>query len=250
MRRLLHAARPFSILRPSSPNLEPHIEQAPALLSKGLPLGVVSGIRGSFRYRDARCIGEYSHSGAMPQKLRRDAVQASAKLITKASKIWDRIEQDGGDLVVTFGKIGTDPEQHSFSKVSGHVDLCLDMRSAEVETLERFERELMTTAGAIAEETGTCFEWGEKSGSTPALMDERLVAMMSAACESAKVPSRVMASEAGTFALAGVPSVMLFLRNENGSHNPDEHMELEDFDAGLAALVALFANPAIAWPQP
>ena len=30
------------------------------------------------------------------------------------------------------------------------------------------------------------------------------------------------------FAAAGVPTCMIFVRNENGSHNPDERMETSD----------------------
>ena len=35
--------------------------------------------------------------------------------------------------------------------------------------------------------------------------------------------------DCAVFAGLGVPSGMLFIRNENGSHNPDEHMAFEDF---------------------
>jgi beta-ureidopropionase / N-carbamoyl-L-amino-acid hydrolase len=33
------------------------------------------------------------------------------------------------------------------------------------------------------------------------------------------------------FAGAGVPTLMLFVRNQNGSHNPAEAMEIGDFAA-------------------
>ena len=39
--------------------------------------------------------------------------------------------------------------------------------------------------------------------------------------------------DAAVFATFGVPSGMIFIRNSNGSHNPDEAMDLADF--GLAA---------------
>lgn len=35
--------------------------------------------------------------------------------------------------------------------------------------------------------------------------------------------------DAAVFAGAGIPSAMLFVRNANGSHNPDETMDMEDF---------------------
>jgi acetylornithine deacetylase/succinyl-diaminopimelate desuccinylase-like protein len=35
--------------------------------------------------------------------------------------------------------------------------------------------------------------------------------------------------DSATFADAGVPTAMLFIRNANGSHNPDEAMEIANF---------------------
>ena len=34
----------------------------------------------------------------------------------------------------------------------------------------------------------------------------------------------------------GVPMGMIFVRNENGSHNPHEAMEIDDFMAGVSLL--------------
>jgi N-carbamoyl-L-amino-acid hydrolase len=42
--------------------------------------------------------------------------------------------------------------------------------------------------------------------------------------------------DCATFAGLGVPSGMLFIRNENGSHNPDEHMDLDDFHCAARVL--------------
>ena len=232
-------------------NIEPHIEQAPLLLSEGLPLGIVSAIRGSFRYRAMRCFGEYAHSGAMPRALRRDAAVASARLILAMQALWEEVERQGDDLTVTFGEIGTDPAQHSFSKVAGEVRLCLDVRSRSRETLDWVREDLRRTANEISAETGTRFEFGSLSGSEPALMSSSLNGILSDACEQVGIPTRVMPSGAGhdaaTYAQAGVPSTMLFIRNENGSHNPDEWMDMADFDQALAALAACIDMPAERW---
>jgi N-carbamoyl-L-amino-acid hydrolase len=53
-------------------------------------------------------------------------------------------------------------------------------------------------------------------------------------------PDEPMASGAGhdaaVFANAGVPSAMIFVRNQNGSHNPHEAMDMEDFMIGASVL--------------
>jgi N-carbamoyl-L-amino-acid hydrolase len=35
---------------------------------------------------------------------------------------------------------------------------------------------------------------------------------------------------------------MIFVRNDNGSHNPDEAMALEDFAVATRALIGLLSN--------
>jgi N-carbamoyl-L-amino-acid hydrolase len=44
--------------------------------------------------------------------------------------------------------------------------------------------------------------------------------------------------DAAAFAACGVPMSMIFIRNANGSHNPHEAMELDDFMAGATLLTA------------
>ena len=48
--------------------------------------------------------------------------------------------------------------------------------------------------------------------------------------------------DAAAFAAAGVPMGMIFIRNENGSHNPHEAMTLDDFLAGTAVLTHWLAE--------
>ena len=42
--------------------------------------------------------------------------------------------------------------------------------------------------------------------------------------------------DAAVFANQGVPSAMIFVRNEHGSHNPNEAMEMDDFFLGVDVL--------------
>jgi beta-ureidopropionase / N-carbamoyl-L-amino-acid hydrolase len=42
--------------------------------------------------------------------------------------------------------------------------------------------------------------------------------------------------DAAAFGAAGVPMGMIFVRNENGSHNPHEAMTIDDFIAGTSLL--------------
>jgi N-carbamoyl-L-amino-acid hydrolase len=231
--------------------LEPHIEQGPVLVAEGRALGLVTGIRGSFRYRDAAFHGAYAHSGATPRRLRRDAVVAASELVVAMQALWERMEADGHDLAVTFGIVGTDPAQHSFSKVPGEARLCIDVRSRSEATLEEVRRRLVETGRDIAARRGVRLDLGPLGGSTPAVMAPRLLDQLRAAAITAGVAPIELASGAGhdaaTFANAGIPTGMVFVRNENGSHNPDERMTMADFGQALALVVALLEQPAARW---
>jgi N-carbamoyl-L-amino-acid hydrolase len=232
-------------------HIEPHIEQGPALEAAGTPLAIVTGIRGSFRYRDARCVGEYAHSGATPHELRRDAVVATAQLVVALDELWTRTGAKGADLTITVGQLGTDPREHSFSKVAGETRFAIDVRSQNQETLDEVQATVAEIAAEIGSRDRVRFELGPRSGTQPAVMSRALNAMLAEALQKTQAPIRLMASGAGhdaaTYALAGVPTTMLFIRNQNGSHNPQEAMQMADFDLALTALANLIGFPAERW---
>jgi N-carbamoyl-L-amino-acid hydrolase len=52
------------------------------------------------------------------------------------------------------------------------------------------------------------------------------------------------------FANAGVPTGMIFVRNDKGSHNPHESMEYDDFFLACAVLARALATAANSPPAP
>ena len=232
-------------------HIEPHIEQGPVLLAEDASLAIVTGIRGSFRYRQARALGDYAHSGATPRRLRRDAVVAASRLVLDMQSLWRDFEARGKDLTVTFGEFATDPAQHSFSKVAGEAHMCIDVRSQDAAMLAEAREALHDLSAAISRDTGATIELGPLSESLPATMSPALNAMLADAFRVAGIPLRFLPSGAGhdaaTYALAGVPTAMVFIRNENGSHNPREGMDMADFESALAVLAALMDMPRERW---
>ncbi|QBY01344.1 hydantoinase/carbamoylase family amidase [Rhodophyticola sp. CCM32] len=227
--------------------LEPHIEQGPVLLEQNLPIGIVTGIRGSFRYRHARCFGTYAHSGATGRSSRQDAVVAVSALVVRLNALWKDLDAEGEDMTVTIGQFNTDADEAAFSKVPGKVSFSLDLRSASPDTLARLRREVEARFQAIETEMGVRFEPGAPSGSTPARMHPGIVAGFENAARMLRVPTRIMPCGAGhdaaVFAQMGVPTGMVFIRNRNGSHNPDEHMEISDFAIAAEVVSALCLDP-------
>ncbi len=237
-RRLLDPARLAAYL-------ELHIEQAPVLVHLDRPAAVVTGIRGCRRLRHVRCLGATGHSGALPRAYRQDAVAASVALLGRIERSWVAREAAGEDLVVTTGEFTTDPAQHGPSKVAGETRFVIDIRSISDTTMEALEAEVRAHATAVEAEYRVTFDLGEASYSPPAAMDAELQRALAAGMAALDLPPQAMASGAGhdaaIFAAMGVPTGMIFIRNQNGSHNPDEAMEMADFVLGTRALAEAVA---------
>ncbi|TBW35365.1 hydantoinase/carbamoylase family amidase [Siculibacillus lacustris] len=243
---------PDAILR--GPGLAParfvemHIEQGPVLDAAGEAFAVVDAVRGGLRYRDARIQGVWAHSGGAPRELRSDAVFGLADLVTAMDRGWARSLAEGGDLAVTFGRVDAATPEHAFAKVPGRLDFCVDLRSVDDGVLESTDALLRAEIAAIERARGLRFDLGPQSRSRPARMSPALVAALVGAARERGVSPRILASggghDAAAFALAGWDAAMIFLRNQNGSHNPDEAMDLGDLAEAVAVLAA--AIPGIA----
>lgn len=220
--------------------LELHIEQGPVMVARDLPTAVVTGIRGNIRHQAVTCIGEAGHSGAVPRWLRRDAVFAVAELITHLDEHWRILLERGLDLVITTGIIGTNPAEHAMTRIPGEVSFSLDIRSQSIDTLEAFYQLLLTECRSIGAARKVEFRFDRRLESRPARMSEAWIERLTAISSRLGLPTETLPSGAGhdasIFANAGVPSAMIFVRNEHGSHNPAEAMELDDFLKGVELL--------------
>lgn len=223
--------------------LELHIEQGPVMIARGMPVAIVPGIRGNVRHNRVSCVGEAGHSGAVPRWLRHDAMFAVADLITRLDEHWRALLERGVDLVVTTGIVGTDPAEHAISRIPGKVDFSLEVRSQSPDTLDVFYELMRTECRAIERDRGVRFVFDRRLSSAPATMDAHVSSLLAEACRALDLPQERVPSGAGhdaaIFANAGIPSGMVFVRNANGSHNPLEHMEMEDFLRGVQVLAAV-----------
>jgi N-carbamoyl-L-amino-acid hydrolase len=213
--------------------LELHIEQGPIMVAREAPIGVVTGIRGNLRHLAARCVGAAGHSGAVPRWLRKDAVFALAELLMRLDENWQALNSRGVDLVVTSGIVATDPRAHSVSRIPGEVQFSLEIRSQSLETLESFYQLVLVESVGIEKSRGVKFDFGERILSEPGVIDREWAQRLRRVCSALGYPYIDIPSGAGhdaaNFANAGVPSGMIFVRNDHGSHNPDEKMDLADF---------------------
>jgi beta-ureidopropionase / N-carbamoyl-L-amino-acid hydrolase len=219
--------------------LELHIEQGPILVGEGAPAAVVTGIRGCKRFRNARCVGQYAHSGAVSRAYRHDAVAATVAFLHHMEAIWRQHEEAGADLVLTTGELFTDPAMHGPSKIAGETRFVLDLRSLSELTMNSVADQAREAAERIGEAYRVSFDLGVATDSPPAVMDLGLRARLMSLLERPFEMASGAGHDAAVFAKLGVPTAMIFVRNDDGSHNPDEAMELDDFGVALRALVGL-----------
>jgi len=230
--------------------VEVHIEQGPVLEAEGLPLGVVTAIFGNLRHMRVVCRGEAAHSGATPRHLRHDAVVAIADLVMRMDAHWQRWLEAGREVLITHGMLGTDPREHAISRVPGEAHFSVEIRAASDADLHAFHALLREEMSAVAAARSVTFELDEAIVNPAAPMDERWQARLAEICAEMNLPHRHLPSGAGhdasVFAAAGVPTSMLFIRNAHGSHNPHEHMAIDDFLLATEVLAQALVRPVTA----
>ncbi len=221
--------------------IEPHIEQGPHLVGLGKPVGIVTGIRGNLRYPNCIVRGTYGHAGATPRAYRHDAVFAATDFARAVEDAWDDHERNGRDFVATLGQFTTDARHHGMTKISGEVRFTMDLRSLDNDLLLETDRRLRERAREISKARRVEIDLDIYRNAPPAIMDQNLINLLEEEAKASGIDAVTMPSGAGhdcaTFAWQGIRTAMLFIRNENGSHNPDEAMAMDDFAEALKLLV-------------
>lgn len=219
--------------------VEVHIEQAPQLIEAGLAVAVGSGVPGNFRYPQMRILGEHAHVG-LPRRFRRDAVMAGAEFALGMDAIWEEYDAAGRPMAFTIGRFHTDPREHALTKVAGEMGLSLDVRAYDTAHLADLEERVLRLVQGIEQRRGVRFEMGKRTSADVAPSHPQVFERLTMAAKTLGIATMPLASPAShdtaTFTVAGVPSCMLFVRNANGSHNPHEAMEIDDFLETTAVL--------------
>jgi beta-ureidopropionase / N-carbamoyl-L-amino-acid hydrolase len=225
--------------------LELHIEQAPSLVEAGRPLAVCTGIPGNFRFPHARIEGRHDHVG-LPRRFRRDAAVAGAEFATALDRIWEEHEARGVPMAITLGRFHTDAAAHGLTIVPGLFHFSLDVRAYDEGALAELERRVAAIVAEVGRRRGVRFALGPKARAAVGPVDPAIRASLGRGARELGLPFLELGSpashDAAAFAEAGVPTGMLFVRNTNGSHNPEEAMELDDFLAATSVLTLWLAE--------
>ena len=126
------------------------------------------------------------------------------------------------------------------TKIPGEVWFSMDIRSEDNDVLLAIDRELRDDRGGdrrAARRDDRSRRLHQRA--CPARSTAGHRARLERLASELGIPALPMASGAGhdsaVFGTQGVPTAMIFMRNDHGSHNPDEAMDLADFAQGSAA---------------
>lgn len=220
--------------------VEVHIEQCFVLEQAGIPIGVVEAIAAPIRLK-CTVEGVASHSGATPMGKRRDALVTAAHLVlaveAEATKRADR------RIVGTVGVLKAYPG--ALNVVPGRVELWVDVRGIDAESLSEATVAVTEAAQRIADREGTRILVERVTADAPVPMDATIIAAIETACRRLDVPYLRMPSGAGHDAMnmARIAAAgMIFIPCRRGvSHNPDEYASPADIVRGMDVLTETLA---------
>jgi N-carbamoyl-L-amino-acid hydrolase len=229
-----YVGRPRLVIEPERYDsfFEAHIEQGASLEGEEKRIGVVTAIVAIWQY-GITVTGEQNHAGTTSMTRRRDAGLALIKLLNAIDKRFPEI--CGPRTVWTTGRITLDPGSHSI--IPGRAEALFQLRDADPAVLDKLHAELNELVGAANRVSRCQFELTVISQSTPARMDERLMAALDLAAER-HAPARHMRMPSGAghdaqWLARKLPSAMMFVPSINGiSHHWSENTSDEDLVLG------------------
>lgn len=213
--------------------VELHIEQGKVLESRGLSVGVVSGVAGPLWLKFV-LEGEAGHAGATPMALRRDPLAAAAEIML----VIERGVRQTGTAVGTVGQVTVSPG--GVNIIPGRVEFSLDLRDVDKAVRDRVEQEIVRQAEAICRERGVRLGVELLQRIPPVVCSAEIQAAALAACEALGLETITLPSGAGHDCMQLTelcPVGMIFVRSRDGiSHNPAEYTSKEDCADGANVL--------------
>ncbi|MCC6912991.1 MAG: Zn-dependent hydrolase [Rhodospirillaceae bacterium] len=214
---------------------EAHIEQGPILEAENKTIGVVEGVQG-IRWYEFYVTGQEAHAGPTPMKVRKDALQGAARMITEAYRI---ATSRPPNACATVGVIEGFP--NSINVIPGRVKFTVDLRNPDGDVLTDMGREMREVSGKIAKDLGLTLEIKEIWVNPPVKFAPELVKSVQTAVDKLGYSNRRIISGAGHDSVnisKVAPTAMIFVPCKDGiSHNEIEDAKKEDIAAGCDVLL-------------
>lgn len=219
--------------------IELHIEQMTGLERAGVPVGLVTGLAGIHR-ETLKIHGEAKHSGTTPMIERKDALVATAGIVSALDRL---ARMENGKATATVGQLEMFPNASNI--IPGRVEMVTEVRYTEAQALKRvltgLRKELDSVRGG-----GFAYDMTVGYHTEPMIFSAQVGQAIREACEHLNMPYLELTSMAGHDAhhMAGVTeSGMIFVPSKNGlSHCPEEWTDSKDLAKGAMTLLATILN--------
>ncbi|SDL34476.1 M20 family metallo-hydrolase [Lacicoccus qingdaonensis] len=214
--------------------LEMHIEQGPILIREDIPVGIVTGITG-LSLTEVTFHGEANHVGGTPMDLRYDALLGASETALAVEEI---VNEYGGNAVGTAATMEVIPSQVNI--IPGRVSTVIDIRDTDYERREAILKKLEAKVKEISTRRNLGYQLKSKLKANPALSAQHILDTMKKKSKELGISTFEMPSGGGHDAqlMAEITDMaMVFVRSENGSHNPDEYAKPEDIKSGTDLLM-------------
>ena len=222
--------------------VELHIEQGPVLERQGHTIGAVTGVQG-ISWQELTIRGQANHAGTTPMAMRHDAGFAAGAV---TQRVRDLVTEMGGAQVGTVGVIDLDPGLTNV--VARRARMTVDLRNTDEALLAEAERRLADHVCEVAEAEGVTVDSRSTARFEPVTFDARVIDLVEATAQRLGHSVQRLPAGAGHDAglIAGVcPAGMVFTPSHEGiSHNPAEHTDPEDLDAGADVLLQVLLTLA------
>ncbi len=218
--------------------VELHVEQGGVLEYAKVPIGVVSGVVGQYRFA-VKIKGRPNHAGTTPMPMRKDALVAGAQIVLAVNRL---ALDTPGDQVATVGYLAVSP--NATNTVPGEVDLRIDLRDLSQSHLERLVEQLKAEICAIAASTGTEIEMRQTLHILPTLAAPEIMNAIAQICQDLDLSQMQLPSRAGHDAqeLGRITDMgMIFVPSKAGiSHSEEEYTSPEECTQGTNVLLQTF----------
>ena len=222
--------------------VELHIEQGPVLEAEGITIGAVTGVQG-ISWQELTIIGQSNHAGTTPIALRHDPGYVAAEIAVFVRRLAVEL---GGDQVGTVGTIDLHP--NLVNVIAARATMTIDLRNTDESTLQLAEARLAAHCDELAHAEGVTIASRRLARFEPVSFDEAMIDLVEVTARRLGHAVRRMPSGAGHDAqmLARLcPTAMIFTPSANGvSHNPTEHTDADDVDAGANVLLQVLLTLA------
>lgn len=207
---------------------EMHIEQGTQLESRGLRVGVVTGIVAIWQWL-IRFEGQQDHAGGTTMAERKDAGLSAVRLLAAIDREFPRVCAERSTW--TTGRIVLEPGAPSI--IPGSAEVLFQFRDVSMEVLERLEATLRRLVQESNRREKCPATLEQKSRATPAICDPAMMAALAAAAEELAAGAWTrMPSGAGhdaQYIAKRMPAAMLFTPSIGGiSHHWAEDTKEED----------------------